>query len=151
MEQIKRIATGISSDIEYSWNNKIDNKKQYICPCCFDAFKGNNIEEVCVKIHSDLIQKNIDLKRSVFIRIIIPPMLDTARISVRTIVTKTNEKTFVFPTMSELTTRLIVENLKFKGLNIVSDITVADFQVKKWVRKSAVKNMCINYSYLSYF
>ena len=122
----------MSSESEHSLEDRGGNKKEHLCPCCFDSFRGNGIEELCSKIYSDLVVKGIDLKRSIFIRIIIPPMLDTARITVRTIVTKSNEKTFVFPTMSELTNRLIVENLKIRGLNIVSDITVADFQVKRF-------------------
>ena len=130
-EQVQKIVRGLSLELEHSFENRKGDKNKHLCPCCFDAFRGNYIEELCKKIHSDLVCKCIDLKRSVFLRVIIPPMLDTARITVRTIVTKSNEKTFVFPTMSELTNRLIVENLKVQGLNIVNDITVADFQVKK--------------------
>ena len=129
-EQVQKIVRGLSLELVHSIENRKGDKIKHLCPCCFDAFRGNNIEELCTKIHSDLVGKCIDLKRSIFIRVIIPPMLDTARITVRTIVTKSNEKTFVFPTMCELTNRLIVENLKVQGLNIVSDITVADFQVK---------------------
>lgn len=78
---------------------------------------------------------------SIFLRVLIPPMLDTARITARTIVTKTNEKTIPFPTMAELTSRILTDELIKRGeLNIVSDATVAEIQVESLFDLRKVEN-----------
>lgn len=84
---------------------------------------------LCSSICAGLDVKGIK-ESSIFLRVLIPPMLDTARITARTIVTNTNEKTIPFPTMSELTSRILTDELTKKGgLNIISDATVAEIQV----------------------
>ena len=128
----------ISKDLEYLNRSKKEKTVHRTCPCCFDSFLGNNFENLCTRIIDDLKGKSIDLKRSVFVRVLIAPVLDTARITVRTIISKSNEKIFAFPTMGELTTRLIVENLRVQGLCIVNDPSVADFQVKKKSEKRKI-------------
>jgi hypothetical protein len=123
-EQAQKIIRDISSDIEFS-----SNDVQTTCPCCFDAFVGESLNILCSSICAGLDVKGIK-ESSVFLRVLIPPMLDTARITARTIVTNTNEKTIPFPTMSELTYRIMTDELTKKGgLNIVSDATVAEIQV----------------------
>lgn len=114
----------LSSETEI--NKRIDDQ---ICPCCFNAFVGDTLHDVCASL--ELVLSNSDLHdRPIFLRVLIPPMLDTARITVRTIVTVTNEKVIPFPTMAELTYRLIVDEMvKISGLNIVSDVALAEVQV----------------------
>ena len=128
-DQIQKMMKGISAELEYS-NPQKNNDIVRTCPCCFNSFAGNNLNNLCNQIVDNLKSKNIDFKRSVFVRVLIAPVLDTARITVRTIVSKSNEKTFAFPTMYELTTRLVVENLKVQGLCIANDASEADFQVR---------------------
>ena len=92
---------------------------------------GISLEKLCTAICVDLDERGVG-QRSIFLRLLIPPMLDTARITVRTIVTGTNEKIIPFPTMAELTLRLLThELLKARQLNIVSDVTVAEIQVQE--------------------
>ena len=92
---------------------------------------GTSLEKLCTAICVDLDRRGVG-QRSIFLRLLIPPMLDTARITVRTIVTRTNEKIIPFPTMAELTLRLLThELLKARQLNIVSDVTVAEIQVQE--------------------
>lgn len=123
-EQAQKVITGISADIIFS-----SSDVHATCPCCFDAFVGESLNILCSSICSGLDMKGIK-ESSIFLRVIIPPMLDTARITARTIVTNTNEKTIPFPTMSELTSRILTDELTKKGgLNIVSDATVAEIQV----------------------
>jgi hypothetical protein len=123
-EQAQKIISGISSDIEFS-----SNDVQTTCPCCFGAFVGESLNILCSSICEGLDMKGIK-ESSVFLRVLIPPMLDTARITARTIVTNTNEKTIPFPTMSELTSRILTDELTKKGgLNIISDATEAEIQV----------------------
>lgn len=99
------------------------------CPCCFNAFVGDALHAVCASVESILANEGLS-KRPIFLRVLIPPMLDTARITVRTIVTATNEKLIPFPTMAELTYRLIVDEMvKKSGLSIVNDVTLAEIQV----------------------
>ena len=128
-DQIQKMLKGISTELEYS-NPQKNTEIVRTCPCCFNSFSGNNLNNLCNQIVDNLKSKNIDFKRSVFVRVLIAPVLDTARITVRTIVSKSNEKTFAFPTMCELTTRLVVENLKVQGLCIANDASEADFQVR---------------------
>lgn len=91
---------------------------------------GTSLEDLCAAICADLDDRGVD-QRSIFLRVLIPPMLDTARITVRTLVTRTNEKIIPFPTMAELTLRLLTHELvKTRQLNIVSDVTVAEIQVR---------------------
>jgi hypothetical protein len=124
-EEVRRLIKQLAPDFIYSAS--VDDTT---CPCCFNGFVATSLEDLCAAICADLDVRGVG-QRSIFLRILIPPMLDTARITVRTIVTRTNEKIIPFPTMAELTLRLLTHELvKARQLNIVSDVTVAEIQVR---------------------
>lgn len=110
--------------VEY--NSSIDHK---ICPCCFDAYAGESLDKLSTSVYNNLSQKNIDLKRPTFVNVIIPPMLDTARITTRTVITSNNEKSFSFPSITDLVQRLLSDSLRSNGVNVANDISVAEIQV----------------------
>mmetsp|Transcript_5065 Transcript_5065/g.5187 ORF Transcript_5065/g.5187 Transcript_5065/m.5187 type:complete len:524 (+) Transcript_5065:187-1758(+) len=119
-EKINALAPGVE------YNTNIDHK---ICPCCFDAYAGETLDKLSISVSSDLSQKGIDLKRPTFLIVVIPPMLDTARVTTRTIITSNNEKSFSFPSITDLIQRLLGDILRINGVNIVHDVSTAEIQV----------------------
>jgi hypothetical protein len=118
------------SEYDNKEDSNYDNKELKTCPCCFNICAGDSLDKISASICADLTAKNIALERPVHLQIIVPPMLDTARITVRTIVCKSNEKTFVFPTMADLTSRLLSDILvRVGGLNIVGSTVASEIQV----------------------
>jgi hypothetical protein len=103
-----------------------------MCQCCFGAMVGDSLKQ-----HTELILESISKEnlttRSIYLNVLLPPMVDVARLTTRTIITMNVEKTFAFPTLKELLTRLLSERLsKIHGLNMVDDESSAEVQVSNY-------------------
>jgi hypothetical protein len=103
------------------------------CPCCFDSLRGEAVDKFCGEICQHLEGKHMSLDRPLHLKIVVPPMIDAARLTCRTVVTKTVDKSFPFPTLKELLHRLVKDKLQStKGFKVVDNFLHAEAQVSSY-------------------
>ena len=141
---IRNYQPTMSSDNEKS----INCKSELFCPCCYGVLEKDSLHLLAERINQDLKEKFSDhLKRNVFISVIVPPVLDLARLTLRLVVTGQKEKSFPFPTMSDLLQRLlsILLSVSLNGSDsmiIVDDVSLAEVQVNVSINFDNQEDFC---------
>ena len=102
-------------------NFTFDVGESGFCMSCFGLLSSDSINNIATSIHSFVIEReltNCDFS----ISINATPILDMSRILIRTVLTGSSEKTFSFPAINDLISRLVVTVLGNSRLSITSEL-----------------------------
>jgi hypothetical protein len=95
------------------------------CPCCMGCLDADYIAKLADQIYA--LAKGHD---QINLTINTPDVFDALRIAVRTVITRVAEKTFPFPTFSELLMRILSSVLKSRHELLCVDEVDAKLKVK---------------------
>ena len=106
-----------------------------MCPLCYNTLSRNNLERMKDAMIDALQLDHLDeQQRPIYLNFIVPPVIDTARLTARLIVTRSAERTFAFPPFQLLLQRLMSVLISCDQrckvpLTIVDDMAAADVQI----------------------
>lgn len=95
-----------------------DVDSRTVCPSCLGLFTTDFVHKIASDV-LEVLKAHYLLEHRMFISVSFPPLVDLARIVVRTLVTGTADKSFPFPSIGDLVTRLVT-NLVVNELSIAS-------------------------------
>ena len=106
-----------------------------MCPLCYNVLTRNSLERMKDAMIDALQQDHLDeQQRPIYLNFIIPPVVDTARLTARLIVSRSAERTFAFPPFQLLLQRLMSVMISCDPrckvpLTIVDDMAAAGVQI----------------------
>ena len=87
-----------------------------LCPCCFGAISGGALQALVANAN-DFLQNSQMHTNSVVLNVVVPPVLDSMRLTARTVVARTAGKSFPFPALTDVITRVLKAQLR--GVSVV--------------------------------